>query len=117
MKKIFFLLAFAFIGQQAFSQMYIVTLSSSYNNHVSCTSQFVLSIIEPNGTISYVCLGSDLYITSNSDLLGIINQELNNIINQGYKMIETNNGSMGGGNGLISDLAINVGTTWYFAIP
>tara|TARA_B100001115_G_C15741274_1_gene361747 strand:+ start:41 stop:391 length:351 start_codon:yes stop_codon:yes gene_type:complete len=116
MKKLFFLLAFAFIGTQAYSQMYIVTLSAAGANHTCNTGQgsTVLSIIEPNGTISYVCL-DNISISYNSDVLGVINQELNSIINQGYKMIETNNGA--GGNGLISDNIINWGTTWYFAIP
>ena len=30
MKKLLFVLAFAFIGQQAFSQMYIVTITNAY---------------------------------------------------------------------------------------
>jgi hypothetical protein len=115
MKKLLFVLAFAFIGKQAFSQMYIVTLSAANVNHIQCSSEPVLSIIEPNGTISYRCLGSS-QISINSDIIGLINQELNSIINLGYKLIETNNGN-GSSNGFINDTYLNLGTTWYFAIP
>jgi len=115
MKKLLFVLAFTFIGQQAFSQMYIVTLSQTYaGNHVACSNNYepVLSIITPNGTITYICLGSRS-IGENSNVIGVINQELNNIINQGYKLIETNSSR----DGFISDDEINYGTTWYFAVP
>ena len=116
MKKLLFVLAFTFIGQQAFSQMYIVTLSQTYaSNHVACSVngyEPVLSIVAPNGTITYTCLGSRS-IGENSNVTGVINQELNNIINQGYKLIETNSSR----DGFISDDEINYGTTWYFAIP
>ena len=95
MKKLLFVLAFTFIGQQAFSQMYIVTLSQTYStNHDACpniNSGPILSIVSPNGSISYVCL-STTQISENADVIGVINQELNSIINQGYKLIETNNG-------------------------
>ena len=126
MKKLLFLLTLAFIGQQAFSQMYIVTLSQAYSlNHVACGNyEPVLSIVTPNGAITYTCLGSN-QIGENSNVIGIINQELNNIINQGYKLIETNNGSVLGngsgsvntGNGFINHTGINYGTTWYLAVP
>ena len=122
MKKLIFLFAFAFIGEQAFSQMYIVTLSqvnAPIGTHVSgCgTLAPVLSKIDPNGNITYTCLSS-WYIGQTSDVIGVINQELNNIINQGYKLIETNNGSaQPHNNGFIDGDRINVGTTWYFAIP
>jgi hypothetical protein len=119
MKRLLFVLAFTFIGQQAFSQMYIVTLSQAYgNNHVACSVNSydpVLSIVAPNGTITYTCL-TETGLGYNSDVIGIINQELNSIINQGYKLIETNNGQSDN-NGFISDGNINYGTTWYFAIP
>jgi hypothetical protein len=114
MKRLLFVLAFAFIGQQAFSQMYIVTLSQAYgNNHVACSANSyepVLSIVAPNGTITYTCL-TVTGLGYNSDVIGIINQELNSIINQGYKLIETND------NSLVNDHYLQVGKTWYFAIP
>ena len=119
MKKIFFILAFVFIGQQAFSQMYIVTISNPANHDFCEYEQGVLSIIEPNGTISYICFNS-MGISSNSEILGVINQELNSIMNQGYKLVETNNGNGEVGytaNGLISQNRVNYGTTWYLALP
>ena len=119
MKKLLFVFAFAFIGQQAFSQIYIVTLSSTHHQtltHVTCPSGPFLSIIAPNGTVTYNCLNQvSTSLTENSNILGAINQELNAIISQGYKLIETNNGW--GVDGLIGDDYVNLGTTWYFAIP
>ena len=118
MKKLLFVLAFAFIGQQSFSQMYIVTLSHTTASiyHVVCTNYgAVLSIVAPDGTITYRCF-SNTNILVNSDVIGVINQELNSIINQGYKLIETNNGQSDK-NGFINDQFINYGTTWYLAIP
>ena len=115
MKKLLFVLAFTFIAQQAFSQMYIVTLSVADPSHVQCNTEPILSIIEPNGSVSYRCLG-DTDIGYNSDVIGVINQEINSIINQGYKLIETNNGQ-GNNNGFISAGDLNYGTTWYLAIP
>ena len=115
MKKLLFVLAFAFFGQQVFSQMYIVTLSYASSSHVQCSSEPILSIIEPSGTISYRCLGSS-DISLNSAVIGVINQELNSIINQGYKLIVTNNGHSDQ-NGFIDNSSINYGTTWYFAVP
>ena len=116
MKKLLFVFAFAFIGQQAFSQIYIVTLSYAINNsHSVCLgTQNVLWKIAPNGNVTYTCLGGTS-IDNNSDVIGVINQELNAIISQGYKLIETNNGN--GANGFISNYNINYGTTWYFAVP
>ena len=119
MKKLLFVLAFAFIGQQAFSQMYIVTLSEPFlNTHVVCNQDdYVLSKIAPNGNITYTCLTpQEGYLGVNSDGLAIINQELNSIISQGYKLIETNNGKVDT-DGLINAIRLNTGTTWYFAIP
>ena len=120
MKKLLFVLAVTFIGQQAFSQMYIVTLSQSNSQvtHTACPSgEAVLSIVTPAGSITYICLGGTS-IGVNSDVIGIINQELNNILGMpdGYKLIETNNGNSDR-NGFIKDQEINYGTTWYFAVP
>ena len=115
MKKLLFVLVFTFIGQQAFSQMYIVTLSFADPSHIQCSAEPILSIIEPNGTVSYRCLGESS-ITVNSDVIGVINQELNSIINQGYKLIETNNGQYDN-NGFIGQNSIHYGTTWFLAIP
>jgi hypothetical protein len=123
MKKLIFLFAFTFIGQQAFSQMYIVTLSSVSTFHPSgCNAptgeDLCLTKTDPTGAQTYTCIPT--YIHTTSTPLSILNQELNSIISQGYKLIETNNGynSSGNlGNGLISNTSLQTGTTWYFAIP
>jgi len=117
MRKLLFVLAFTFIGQQAFSQMYIVTLSETHQSgaHSVCTGpnqpQPFLTIVEPSGNIQYVCLSTNL-LGINSYVLGEINQALNNIINQGYKLIETNDASL-----VSNSHYLAIGKTWYFAIP
>jgi len=116
MKKLLFVLAFAFIGQQAFSQMYIVTIADYFIG--GCTSsQRTLTTVTPTGTETHTCIPAWI---SEGALISL-NQELNSIISQGYKLIETNNGldwsSSGTNNGLINEESINKGTTFYFAIP
>ena len=115
MKKLLFVLAFTFIGGQAFSQIYLVTLSD--NGIGNCTNQeILLTKIPPAGAATYICISESI-----EDGLVPLNQELNSIISQGYKLIETNNGldwgSSGTNNGLINEETINKGTTFYFAIP
>ena len=111
MKKLLFVLAFAFIGQQAFSQMYIVTLSDGCPNQ-----EIQLTKYPPTGGAIDICISEEIEVG-----LVSLNQELNSIISQGYKLIETNNGqyfgSGGYNNGLINEETINKGTTFYFAIP
>ena len=121
MKKLLFVLAFAFIGQQAFSQMYIVTLSLVSSTHPSgCdynnTEDLCLTKTDPTGAQTYTCINEN--ISQSSTPISILNQELNNILinNPGYKLIETNNGQSSS-NGLIDGNSLNYGTTWYFAIP
>ena len=109
MKKLLFVLAFAFIGQQAFSQMYIVTLADSYINGCDIASEITLTTVTPTGTETHTCI--PIYI--NNGALGSLNQELNNITSMGYKLIETNSHQ----NGLINESRLNFGTTFYFAIP
>ena len=115
MKKLLFVLAFAFIGQQAFSQMYLVMIHySDPNSHPSTcptgTYDRVMTTIDPQGSVSYTCLE---YGPGNISLGGgiqvIINQEFNSIINQGYKLVAKDENS-------------NINTydlvgTWYFAVP
>ena len=115
MKKLLFVLVFTFIGQQTFSQIYLITLSD--NGMGSCTNQeILLTKIPPAGAATYICIPESI-----EDGLVPLNQELNSIISQGYKLIETNNGldwsSSGTNNGLINEETINKGTTFYFAIP
>jgi len=119
MKKLLFVLVFTFIGQQAFSQMYIVTLSFVSASHPSgCdsdnTGELCLTKTEPSGAQTYTCIQEN--ISHSSTPVSILNQELNNIITQGYKLIETNNGHSDS-NGLIDANGLNYGTTWYFAVP
>ena len=111
MKKLIFLFAFAFIGQQAFSQMYIVTIASPGIN--GCVSnERTLTTVTPTGTETHTCIPAAIY----DGALVSLNQELNNIISQGYKLIETNNG-YSDKNGTIGSGALNLGTIFYFAIP
>ena len=111
MKKLLFVLAFIFIGGKVFSQIYLVTLSD--NGMGSCNNQeILLTKIPPVGTATYICIPESIEYG-----LVPLNQELNSIISQGYKLIETNNGSVGNNNGLINEETINKGTTFYFAIP
>ena len=136
MKKILFVLAFAFIGQQAFSQIYIMTYSEVEGGHPSgCVLDCILTKINPTGNVTYTCLES-WEITENPQTFVTINTEINQIINQGYKLIGTNFG----GGGRTSSFSNNTGTTnytygstqgsnityyeehnkhttWYFAIP
>ena len=119
MKKILFLLAFAFIGQQAFSQMYIVTVSSlgntnhpQFGNCYTSPNDRVMTTIDPQGNVTYQCLpyqpGSSLVQGGGS--LVLINQEFNSILAQGYKLVYAS-----------PDVdVIGVGTftgAWFFAIP
>ena len=125
MKKLLFLLAFTFIGQQAFSQMYIVTYTACTIFHPSnCVGQgHVLTKIDPSGNATYTCFNYTLHLEESHQNLITINQELNTIINQGYKFVETNSpkGStlttenpMFGNSSLLS---VAEGTIWYFAAP
>ena len=106
MKKLLFVLAFTFIGQQAFSQMYIVTLADGCSNQ-----EIQLTKYPPAGGTINICISEEIEVG-----LVSLNQELNNIISLGYKLIATNNG-LNDNNGLISEEKINKGTTFYFAIP
>jgi len=118
MKKLLFVLAFAFIGQQAFSQIYIVTVSGEING-VNCptiSSARILTIVDPTGAQTYVCI--DSYVHDGA--LGQLNQELNNIASLGYKLVETSYHS--DDEGLISIQPgyydrLNDGVTFIFAIP
>ena len=111
MKKLLFALAFTFIGQQAFSQMYIVTIGGGSIN--GCLSnERTLTTVTPTGTETHTCIPA--YISDGA--LISLNQELNSIISQGYKLIETNNG-YSDQNGALDNGSLNVGTIYYFAIP
>ena len=114
MKKLLFVLAFTFIGQQAFSQMYIVMIETMNNTgHVSgcygSGDSRVMTTVSPSGAISYTCLVDVdvIYSQSYATAISTINQEFNSIIAQGYKLVATS---------ADAKLHYPVGV-WYFAIP
>ena len=99
--------------------MYIVTYSNAWGvplHPSNCTPDYVLTKVDPTGNVTYTCVDHKRIFEDPAALI-TINQELNSIISQGYKLIETNNGSVGNNNGLINEETINKGTTFYFAIP
>ena len=122
MKKLLFVLAFIFIGQQAFSQMYIVTYTYANINHPSaCYPDDVLTKISPTGNVTYTCIPTVVLYEDPSPLV-TINQELNNIIIQGYKLIETNSPQYtsqdhANGSTISAEQRVTRGTIYYFAIP
>lgn len=115
MKKLLFVLAFTFIGQQAFSQMYIVAINlhNEYNHPFSCPSgnAVLMTTVDPQGNASYECLYEDDNITFSADNLIKINANFNFIIDQGYQLVGAD-----GSNELNGGSAAPQGT-WYFAIP
>ena len=119
MKKLLFVLAFTFIGGQAFSQMYIVSIGQGGINGCS-DYELTLSTISPTGTITKICIpsGENSGSSSNQDPtngLALINQELNSIMSQGYKLINTDYGTSY--QGLQQSQKINSGANFYLAIP
>ena len=58
MKKLLFVLAFVFIGQQAFSQMYIATLinNSSFPSVGCINGEHVLVKVNPSGVETTACI-------------------------------------------------------------
>ena len=121
MKKILFILTFAFIGHQAFSQMYIVTYSNAWGvplHPSNCTPDYVLTKVDPTGNVTYTCVDHKRIFEDPAALV-TINQELNSIINQGYKLIHTSSVEPSGGPAagtINADGFVNT-TIWYFAIP
>ena len=118
MKKLLFVFAFAFIGQQAFSQMYIVTIGNGSLGGCASASELTLTTVTPTGTETHTCIPQNVL----SGGIISLNQELNSIVSQGYKLVETSYGvysdSNGSGRGLLSyNLTINRGSCFIFAIP
>ena len=114
MKKLIFLFAFAFIGGQVFSQIYLVTITGPSMGN--CTQgELTITKVPPSGSQTHLCILSHIYYGG----LEQLNQELNSIVSQGYKLIETSygNSASGSGQGLIDDIYLNEGTTFIFAIP
>ena len=143
MKKLLFVLAFTFIGQQALSQMYMVILSYSTPSHpAGCNNLpgqtpnygLVLTKIDPNGNVTYSCISSNVFINSDAAQAIQLNQELNNIISQGYKLTYTaplyktnynNDGQQAAGGGFSGNISLSTSAhsvslapaVWYFAVP
>ena len=94
MKKILFVLAFAFIGQQAFSQMYMVMVSSISQSHPSGLADgsgddAVITVIDPLGNTTFTHLSWELVRDDPSNAI-LIHQTLNNIMSLGYKLVGMN---------------------------
>ena len=118
MKKLLFVLAFTFIGQQAFSQIYIATLTDNYYFPAAgcLVLEHVLVKVDPTGNQTTTCIPSDIQMGG----LITLNQELNSIISQGYQLIETSFAldSDGGYGGMVRQGLINsYGSTFIFAVP
>ena len=118
MKKLLFVLAFAFIGQQAFSQIYIATLvdDNEFPNAGCNNSEVVLVKIDATGNQTTTCIKHSI---SNGGLI-TLNQELNSILSQGHQLIETNFAldDDGGYGSLVRYGYLNeLGVTFIFAIP
>lgn len=82
MKKIFFLLAFVFIGQQAFSQVYMLAISEASANCPNLNDHSTLLKVDPAGVETTMCIPNNVV----NGALGQLNQEINSIINLGYKL-------------------------------
>lgn len=116
MKKLLFVLAFVFVGSQAFSQMYIVSIQSWYVNNCNVNNEHTLSTISPTGVLTKTCIDNGTVSDDPNDGLISINLELNSIMAQGYKLIHTDYGAIA--QGLISQSgSITQGTTFYLALP
>ena len=78
MKKLLFVLAFTFIGQQAFSQMYIVSIAAP--NIGGCNSinfeERTLTTVTPTGIETHTCIPTNI---SDGTLISL-NQKLNSIV-------------------------------------
>ena len=119
MKKLLFVLAFAFIGQQAFSQMYMIQVQI-VDASSSCDSdwEYDLVKVDPTGNITYTCICKTIlpYTSTNYCPSGIsatakLNQEFNSLITMGYKLV------YGPTDNPFSSSSINSGQTWLFAVP
>ena len=124
MKKLLFVLAFAFIGQQAFSQMYLVIVSDCSVQHPSgcnttaSSSNAVMTTVDPQGNVTYDFLPNPRPLYA-GDQIAIINQKFNSIISQGYKLVNTSSTNESSNTivGFLEGNTINPNTIWYFAIP
>jgi hypothetical protein len=109
MKKLLFVLAFAFIGQQVFSQIYIVTIAHA--DVASCNTAWEVTLTKtpPTGPQISTCIANTIY----DGAIEQLNQELNIITSQGYKLIETSFESTG----MIKNNVFLAHGAFIFAIP
>ena len=119
MKNLLLIIAFTFIGGQAFSQMYIVTISSTTSNgshpsncpsNIGSSYDLVMTTIDPQGNITYDCMPDGGQIFYNGNHIALLNQQFNSILSQGYKLVSTD-----ANNDITTYGYINC--AWYFAIP
>ena len=114
MKKLLFVLALAFIGGQAFPQMYIVTVSdmdNTFSHPSQCSnssSDAVLTTIDPQGNITYDCMPNGGQIRLSGSSIALLNQKFNSLTSQGYKLVSKEDNSI---------LGSDIYGVWYFAIP
>ena len=107
MKRLLFVLTFTFIGQQAFSQFYIVSIA--HKDIAGCSgAELTLTKVPPSGPQIHTCITKAI-VSGGLEQLNIV---LNSIESQGYKMIETVSVI-----NLISDWDLNSGTAFIFSIP
>ena len=85
MKKLLFLLAFTFIGQQAFSQMYSLTVQGAQAQHPSScpnvtSTDNVIIKIDPAGNATYICV-EQVNSSISDNKWSVVQQEINSILN------------------------------------
>ena len=118
MKKLLFVMAFVFIGHQAFSQMYSLSVQRAFAQHpsncpnVNATDAVIIKI-DPAGNATYTCVES---VNSSYDdsKWSVVLQEINSILNLGYKVIGTPPDILQKNSYSYNSLNY---VTWYFAIP
>ena len=93
MKKLLFVLAFTFIGQQAFSQMYTLSVQRAYSSHPSSCPNAgsydnVMIKIDPAGNATYTCI-EEVNSSYDTSKWSVVQQEINSILNLGYKVISS----------------------------
>ena len=117
MKKLLFVLAFAFIGQQAMSQMYMINISTYNSNSCDVNNEVTLTKVDPTGNETHTCICRYTVpsvvssCSSGISSISILNQEFNSLTSQGYKLVYGPTDSKP-----FSSQVINFGT-WIFAIP
>ena len=87
MKKILFVLAFAFIGQQAFSQMYMIHIGSYTISSCNANYEYTLTKVDPTGNATHTCIckyidqsSAMAYCSSSTSSIITLNQEFNRVL-------------------------------------